>query len=212
MVVNNLQRTVSVFLIKTVFAAVLTTLFLFGTFKHLSASYPFELKNMLIWEVLSIGIGSLFLSLQPNDERIKSKFLINVVFRLVPAALVQIGLVVFFFTYCKDKESAQVLSVLAFSIFSFVIFIRVCMPFDVYRTFLVIGLTFIGIVVTLADVFAKQISLFGINYGLVTGKLALTLILSLVVALAVYGGLSFGSSELHKYLDKKREERKYDYF
>ena len=211
-VINNLQRTVSVFLIKTVFAAVLTTLFLIGTFKHLSTRYPFELKNMLIWEVLSIGIGSLFLSLQPNDERIKSKFLMNVVFRLIPAAFVQIGLVVFFFIYCKDRDSAQTLSVLAFSIFSFVIFTRVCMPFDVYRTFLVIGLTFIGSIVTIADVFAKQISLFGINYSLVDGKLALALVLSLVVALIVYAGLSVGMSKLHKYLDKKREERKYDYF
>ena len=212
-VINNLQRTVSVFLIKTVFATVLTTLFLFGIFK-LSAGYPFILKNMFIWEILSIGIGSLFLSLQPNDEQIKSKFLMNVVFRLIPASIVQIGLVIFFFLYCKDFESARSLSVLAFSVFSFVIFIRVCLPFDVYRTFLVIGLTFIGIVATIADIFAKQINLFGIDYARIGSepKFVLALWLSLLVSLIVYGGLSFAMSKLHKYLDKKREERKYDYF
>ena len=210
-VINNLQRSVSVFLIKTVFATILTTLFLFGLFK-VSREYPFILKNMFLWEILTIGVGSLFLSLQPNDEQIKSKFLMNIVFRLIPASTVQIGLVVFFFLYCKDKDTAVALSVLAFSIFSFVIFIRVCMPFDVFRAFLVVGLTFIGIVATLADLFAKKIALFGINYDVLNPKLFLTLFIVLLVALAVYGGLSFGVSKFHKYLDRRREERKYDHF
>ena len=43
-VINNLQRAVSVFLIKTVFAAVLTFLFLVGAFK-LSPKYPFDLAD-----------------------------------------------------------------------------------------------------------------------------------------------------------------------
>ena len=209
-VINNLQRTVSIFLIKTVFAGVLTTLFLTGIFK--SSGYPFEPKNMLIWEILTIGIGSLFLSLQPNDERIKSKFLMNVVFRIVPASVVQISLVLFFFGYCQNAVIATAASILAFSIFSFVIFIRVCMPFDVYRSFLVIGLTFIGFIAIIADIFAKQISFFGINYDLISGKLIIALCISLVVALVLYIALSFGMSKLHKYLDKKREEKRYDHF
>ena len=212
-VINNLQRTVSVFLIKTVFAAVLTLLFLVGAFK-LSSKYPFDLANMYLWEILCIGIGSLFLSLQPNDEQIKSKFLVNIVFRIIPASTVQIGLVVFFFLYCKDAVAAQTLSVLAFSIFSFVIFIRVCLPFDVYRIFLVVGLTFIGVVATIADIFAKQIDMFGLTYSIFKGNsnYILALCLSLFVALIVYTALSFGVSKLHKYIDKKREERKYDHF
>ena len=210
-VINNLQRSVSVFLIKTVFATVLTTLFLFGFFK-ISREYPFILKNMFLWEILTIGVGSLFLSLQPNDEQIKSKFLMNIVFRLIPASTVQVGLVVFFFLYCKDKDSAVALSVLAFSIFSFVIFIRVCMPFDIFRGFLVVGLTFIGIVATLADLFARKIALFGINYDALNPQKFLTLFIVLLVALVIYSALSFGVSKFHKYLDKKREERKYDHF
>ena len=167
---------------------------------------------MILWEMLGIGIGSLFLSLQPNDERIKSKFLMNIVFRIAPASTVQIGFVIFFFLYCKDFETARSLSVLAFTIFSFVIFVRVCLPFDVYRSFLVVGITFIGAILTIADIFAKQISLFEVNYSAINGKAALALIISLVVGLVVYAGLSFGASRLHKYIDKKREERKYDYF
>ncbi len=212
-VINNLQRTVSVFLIKTVFAAVLTFLFLVGAFK-LSAKYPFDLANMYLWEILCIGIGSLFLSLQPNDEQIKSKFLMNVVFRIIPASTVQIGLVIFFFLYCKDATAAQTLSVLSFSIFSFIIFIRVCLPFDVYRVFLVVGLTFVGTIATIADIFAKQIDFFGLKYSIFKGNshYVTALCISLLVALIVYGGLSVAVSKLHIYIDKKREERKYDHF
>ena len=209
-VINNLQRTVSVFLIKTVFAVVLTTLFMSGAFK-LYKSYPFMLNNMFLWEILTIGIGSLFLSLQPNDEQIRSKFLMNIVFRLIPASTIQVGLVIFFFLYCKDYDTAMSLSVLAFSIFSFIIFIRVCMPFDVYRAFLVTGLTFIGVVAVIADKFAK-FELFGIKYDSLNPKLFLVLTIVLIVALVCYLLLSFGVSKLHKYLDKKREERKYDHF
>ena len=209
-VINNLQRTVSLFLVKTVFASVLTILFITGMFK-LSNKYPFILTNMFLWEILTIGVGALFVSLQPNDEQIKSKFLLNIVFRLIPASTIQIGLVVFFFLYCKDYDSAMSLSVLAFSLFSFVIFIRVCMPFDVYRTLLVIGLTFVGVVAVIADKFAG-FELFGIKYESLNPHAFLVLGITLGVALIVYLLLSFGVSKLHKYLDKKREERRYDHF
>ena len=209
-VINNLQRTVSLFLVKTVFASVLTVLFITGMFK-LSNKYPFILTNMFLWEILTIGVGALFVSLQPNDEQIKSKFLLNIVFRLIPASTIQIGLVVFFFLYCKDYDSAMSLSVLAFSLFSFVIFIRVCMPFDVYRTLLVIGLTFVGVVAVIADKFAG-FELFGIKYESLNPHSFLVLGITLGVALIVYLLLSFGVSKLHKYLDKKREERRYDHF
>ena len=209
-VINNLQRTVSLFLVKTVFASVLTILFITGMFK-LSNKYPFILTNMFLWEILTIGVGALFVSLQPNDEQIKSKFLLNIVFRLIPASTIQIGLVVFFFLYCKDYDSAMSLSVLAFSLFSFVIFIRVCMSFDVYRTLLVIGLTFVGVVAVIADKFAG-FELFGIKYDSLNPHAFLVLGITLGVALIVYLLLSFGVSKLHKYLDKKREERRYDHF
>ena len=210
-VINNLQRTVSLFLVKTVFAGLLTTLFLFGMFKLSPFKYPFELKNMLLWEILTIGIGALFLSLQPNDEQIKSKFLMNIVFRIIPASVVQVGFVVFFFLYCKDYETAKSLSVLAFSIFSFIIFVRVCLPFDVYRVFLVSGLLFIGAVTIVADVFAKQTSFFGINYSTLSAKSFLVLFIALIVAFILYSALSVGVSKFHKYLDKLREERKHDH-
>ena len=208
-VINNLQRSVSVFLVKTVFAIVLTTFFLFGLSK-LTPRYPFVLTNMFIWEILGIGIGSLFLSLQPNDEVIKSKFLINIAFRVAPAAFIQIGLVVFFFLFCQDFATAQTLSVLAFSIFSLIIFARVCLPFDIYRIVLFTGLTFVAIITTITDILLKQTQIFGLNYSLLTSDDVFALFVVLSIALMIYLALSYGSTKLHELIDKKREVKRYE--
>lgn len=212
-VINNLQRSVAVFLIKTVFAMLVTALFLLKAFK-IADVYPFETNNMYIWEILSIGIGSLFLSLQPNEEKIKSKFLMNIGFRVLPAAIIQTLFVVFFFLYEKDVEVATSLSVLSFSIFSFVILIRICLPFDIYRFFLVVGLVFISSIVMVADYFANSAHFnLGINYSVLLNKEhALTLIVVMIVSLILYIALSYGVHVLHNYIDKKMEEKKYDRF
>jgi len=211
-VINNLQRAITVFLVKTVFAIVLTILFLCRT-TRLSPVYPFTTNNMLLWEILSIGIGSLFLSLQPNEEQIKSKFSINILFRILPAAIVQIFIVMFFFWFEKDLNLATSLSVIGFSVFGFIILIRVCLPFDVYRVLLVIGLVFMGFIVTVADFFAnmEQFNL-GINYRIITSHDWFVLGIVIAVALIAYIALSIGASKLHAHLDRKIEERKYDHF
>ena len=218
-VINNLQRAISVFLVKTVFAIVLTGTFLIWGLSDPDIQYPFITNNMYLWEILFIGIGSLFLSLQPNDERIQSKFLRNILFKIAPASIIQIFIVIFFFLIGNlaagwfSFELATTLSVLAFSIFSFVILIRVCMPFDIYRIFLTVGLGFVGLMAILADLFAfKNDSIFGIKYGLLDGRTVAILFVVLVVSVGGYIGLEILFDRLHKFIDRKKEEQKYDHF
>lgn len=218
-VINNLQRAISVFLVKTVFAIVLTGVFLIWGLSNPAIQYPFITNNMYLWEILFIGIGSLFLSLQPNDERIQSKFLRNIMFKIAPASIIQVFIVVFFFLIGNlaanwfSFELATTLSVLAFSIFSFVILIRVCMPFDIYRIFLTVGLGFVGLMAILADLFAfKNNSIFGIQYALLDGRSVAILFVVLVLAIAGYIGLEILFDRLHKFMDRKKEEQKYDHF
>lgn len=213
-VINNLQRAISVFLVKTVFAIFLTAIFLIWGIFNKDITYPFVTNNMYLWEILFIGVGSLFLSLQPNDERIKSKFLLNILFRIAPASLVQVLIVVFFFFVGHSWftfDEATTLSVLAFSIFSFIILIRVCMPFDIYRIFLTVGLGFVALMFILADLFAfKDNSIFGIKYSLLDGTKIGILCAVLIVAVCVYIALEILMKHLHAYMDKKKEEKKND--
>ena len=218
-VINNLQRAISVFLVKTVFAIVLTAFFLIWGLRDSTIEYPFVTNNMYLWEILFIGIGSLFLSLQPNDERIQSKFLRNILFKIAPASIIQILIVVFYFLIgyyalkWYDWETATTLAVLTYSIFSFAILIRVCMPFDVYRVFLTVGLGFVGLMAILADLFAfRNSSIFGLNYDTLSGQSLAVLFVMLILAIGGYIGLEALFRRLHNYIDKKKEEEKYDHF
>lgn len=83
-VINNIERTSTLFLVKTLFAILLTILYLVLPNKD----YPFAPNQMLIIEFCIIGIPSFFLALQPNTEKVTGKFLSNVIRSILPGAFV----------------------------------------------------------------------------------------------------------------------------
>ena len=175
-VVNNLQRTCSLFLVKTLFAATFTIMSIIAMWFNNNANYPFSTNNMYVWELVTIGIGSLFLSLQPNNERIKSAFLANILTRSVPAAITMVlGCMSFFIVAIAsnhqiiDFKTATTMAVLTFSIGSFVILFRVCMPFDIYRVALFISLIIIGTIFFAIDRFVLYPNLISPNFPDGTG-------------------------------------------
>ena len=78
--INNLQRSASLFLVKTVFAAVLALVCIF------MPPYPFIPIQMSLISTTVIGIPSFVLALEPNHERIRGNFLANVLARSLPAS------------------------------------------------------------------------------------------------------------------------------
>ena len=80
-VINNIQRTASLFLVKTLFSFGLTVLTLLF-FKV----YPFEPVQLSVISALATGIPSFVLTLEPNDARVTGDFLKNVLSRAVPGA------------------------------------------------------------------------------------------------------------------------------
>ena len=147
-VINNLQRVASLFLVKTAFAIILSAFALVISWSVPDVKYPFITNNMYLWELLSIGFASFFLSLQPNNEQVKGSFVPNILKRVLPAALTMISMVLVFFiiSYLEGAgglltlECAVTMSVLAFSTFSFVFLFRVCRHFDAYRIVLFVAL------------------------------------------------------------------------
>lgn len=79
--INNLQRSASLFLAKTVFTAVLALICIF------MPPYPFIPIQMSLISTAVIGIPSFVLALEPNHERIRGNFLANVLARSLPASL-----------------------------------------------------------------------------------------------------------------------------
>ena len=144
-VVNNLQRTASLFLVKTSFAIILSVIFMIGGLINKNTSYPFETNHLYIWEFASIGVASLFLTLEPNVDRLKGTFLRNVFSKALPAAITMIlGVVVIFglyhlnknnvmYTGIYSKESAVVMSSIVFTGIAWSFLLKVCRPFTIYR-------------------------------------------------------------------------------
>ena len=87
-VVNNVQRSSALYLMKTIFTIVFTIIVLLTYLNGGNGiKYPFDPNNLLITEMICIGFVSVFLAVQQNDAPIKGHFLSNTFIRAVPAGL-----------------------------------------------------------------------------------------------------------------------------
>ena len=78
--INNLQRSASLFLVKTVFTAALALVCI------VMPPYPFVPIQMSLLSTAVIGIPSFVLALEPNHELVRGSFLANVLARSLPAS------------------------------------------------------------------------------------------------------------------------------
>jgi cation-transporting ATPase E len=155
--INNLQRSASLFLVKTLLSISLASVFIF-----LPWQYPFQPIQMTLISAFTIGVPSFVLALEPNRDRIKGHFLQNVIVRSIPSALT-VFLAIMTVNILGDTvlgmEYTQVstLSVLLMAWTGCLLIVRLCLPFTPLRAALVaviVGGTILG-----ATVFG---SLFGI--------------------------------------------------
>ncbi|MDD4001022.1 MAG: HAD-IC family P-type ATPase, partial [Bacilli bacterium] len=88
-VINNIQKTSTLYLVKTTFSILLTIMYIILGIQTgaIRMSYPFSAKNLYLIEWFAIGIPSFFLALQPNRDIVKGKFLPNVIRSVLPGAL-----------------------------------------------------------------------------------------------------------------------------
>lgn len=80
--VNNLERSTTLFLAKTVYASILAVLFVF-----LPLEYPFTPIEMTLLNFTCIGFPAFILALENNTERIKNRFAKNIMQYSVPIGL-----------------------------------------------------------------------------------------------------------------------------
>ena len=138
-VINNIERSASFFLVKNIFSffiAWITIIF--------SLRYPVTPAQLTLVNMLTIGIPSFVLALEPNTSLVKGKFLRNVLSSAAPAAITDI--VVLFltmlFTHIFKIPAAETSTVAAtlVALVGFMMLFRVCRPFDAIRRVLFIGM------------------------------------------------------------------------
>ena len=136
-VINNIQRTASLFLVKTLFSIGLSLLTLV-CFKN----YPFKPIQLTLISALATGIPSFILTLEPNGSIVKGDFLKNVFSKAIPGAvcviLSVIGVsIVGHFVPVSSSQYSTMCTILA-GVNALVVLIRVCVPMTTLRKTLVV--------------------------------------------------------------------------
>ena len=133
--INNLQRSASLFIVKTIYSICLALLFLF-----LPMRYPFVPIHLTLISALTIGYPSFVLALEPNHDRIRGSFIKNVVSRSVPTAatiltgVVSVMLVGPCFGLTEGQVSTVCVMLAAFT--GLLLIFKLCTPFNLLRRLL----------------------------------------------------------------------------
>lgn len=137
-VVNNIQRSASLFLVKNIFSFLLS---LFSVVFMIS--YPLEPSQVSLISMFTIGIPGFFLAFQPNKDIIKGHFLTNVVLKALPAGLTDViavgALVVFGQKFGVGATDISTAATMLLAIVGFMILYRICQPLNLLRGIVWIG-------------------------------------------------------------------------
>ena len=171
--INNIQRSSSLFIVKTLYSMSLAIAFAF-----LNTNYPFEPIQLSLISALTIGLPSFVLALEPNHNIIKGSFLKNIIFNALPGAIIifaNILLLGVLHPLFKYGEISTI-SVIITSMIGVLLVFRLSLPLNVMRTALlcvIIG----GLVIA--------ILFFGSFFGMVQ------LSFFAIIVLLVMAGVSF---------------------
>lgn len=131
-VVNNVQRSASLFLVKNLFSLLLT---IFSTV--LMISYPLMPSQVSLISMFTIGIPGFLLALEPNKSRIKGHFLGNVLLKALPAGLTDFfavsALVICGHVFNIPSTDIATASTLLIAVVGFMIMIKISHPFNKFK-------------------------------------------------------------------------------
>lgn len=198
-VVNNIQRSATLFLVKNIFSFLLS---LFSVVFIIT--YPLEPSQVSLISMFTIGVPAFFLALQPNKDLIKGHFLPNVILKALPAALTDVlavgSLVVFGQSFAVRATDISTAATMLLAIVGFMILYRICQPFNVFRIVIWVGCV-IGLLacsIFLPDLFA------------ITGMSTKCIMLFVVFSIATEPVLRYltmligGMQDLHKKIFHKK--------
>lgn len=152
--INNLQRSASLFLVKTVFAVILAVVFCF-----FNRNYPYQPIQMSLISGVCIGIPSFVLALENNYDRVTQGFLRKVFRVALPGGILMavnvIVCVILGALFGLEKADISTLTTYMGALVFALILFRICYPFNLLRTVLYISLIalFTGAVLVAGKVF-----------------------------------------------------------
>ena len=130
--INNIERSSSLYLVKTMYSILLSLFFLFS--HHI---YPFEPIQLSLIGALTVGFPSFVLALQPNKNIVRGNFTYNIITRAAPAAIC-IALNIIVTALLSDPlglshAELSTMAVYTTSLIGLMLIVRLCIPFNALR-------------------------------------------------------------------------------
>lgn len=193
-VINNIERSATLFLVKNIFSFVLAIISLLFTFQ-----YPFTPAHLSLVSAATIGIPGFVLAMEPNSDIVSGRFLTNVIRRALPGGLSNVFLVLFviafFAVFPLQRAMAGTVCAFLFATIGFIMVYETSKPLTKLRK-LMLAVLILGFII--AAVFLKD--LFTLT-ELDTGA-SLILLVFLLMAFPVFKTMSALLNMLYAKLDE----------
>lgn len=153
-VINNIERSASLFLVKNIFSFLLALISIIAVFE-----YPLQPVQISLVSGLTIGIPSFILALEKNEKRVSGRFLANVIYKALPAALtdliVVIGVILFADAFEISQEISSSIITILMGLVGFTMIFTLCRPFNKRRVLLIcsLALLFLGALILMPSFF-----------------------------------------------------------
>ena len=212
-VVNNIQNSASLFLMKTTMVVFTTILCLI-----IGANFPFQAQHLASAEFFVIGISSFLLALKPNKSLIKGRFIPNVLRRTLPSGAAMFLSVAMTYAFSGVLGLATSQEITSIAMFSFTFtgvaaLLILLFPYDKIN----IGIGVLGAVGTALCIFFYSPVMAFVSDLFHMKKSDPTFLYSdfnayrivfVVVNVIVMAGIIIGLKFLVKFIDKKLAEKR----
>ena len=135
-VINNIERSATLFLVKNIFSFALAIVSLIFTMP-----YPFTAAQLSLVSSLTIGFPAFVLAMEPNENIVKGKFLHNVLRSALPPAMTDfvltIGIMLFYYAFRLPSEMMSTICAVTMGIVGILVIVRICRPFTFLRKLLI---------------------------------------------------------------------------
>ena len=198
-VINNIQRSAALYIVKNIFSfvlAIITIIFVIP--------YPLTPAQLTLVSNICIGVPSFVLAMEPNEERVKGKFLKNVLFEALPGGIADIilviGVILFYKAFKIPTSEMSTICAILLGIVGLAVLHFTCLPYNKLRKILMISVsaTFLFCITALRGTF-----------GLVDLSASSILILVVFACLAYpfMRTLTLGFGQLKSRADARAERR-----
>ncbi len=197
--INNLERSAALYIMKTVYNVLLALLFMF-----VNEPLPFEPRNLTLIGGVTIGMPSIVLALEPNNDLVRGRFLTKVLCYAVPGGIVVMlgaAAVMIAGRYFIDVSPDQIRTMycIVTTFVGLVYLFRVSLPptfVHIALCLLMVGI-YVGCYVTEIPII---IDFFGVDNDITSGMGGAIAGICAVLA-AVYAAVSVPTRDLNKRID-----------